>query len=100
KLLPAQTTTDVAKNVDNDKRKKHTQSGSKPKKLPLRSLLITGAVAASAGIGFGLALRLNRPSQPGSTIVHTEQSFPPRSNWPVSDPPELSTDDTSAPSKR
>lgn len=100
KLLPAQTTTDVAKNEGNDKPKKQIQSGSKSKKLPLRSLMITGAVAASAGIGFGLALRLNRPIQPGSTIVHTEQSFPPRSNWPVSDPPELSTDDTSAPPKR
>ncbi|NJO21414.1 MAG: hypothetical protein HC838_17155, partial [Spirulinaceae cyanobacterium RM2_2_10] len=36
------------------------------------------AIAASAGAGFGLSLRLNRPHEAGSTIWHTEQSFPPR----------------------
>ncbi|NEP08998.1 MAG: serine/threonine protein kinase [Symploca sp. SIO2C1] len=56
------------------------------KKLPLKALLMTGAIAASAGIGFGFALRFNSPNTPGSTILHTEQSFPPRSDWPVSEP--------------
>ncbi len=56
------------------------------KKLPLKALLMTGAIAASAGIGFGFALRFNGPNTPGSTILHTEQSFPPRSDWPVSEP--------------
>jgi serine/threonine protein kinase len=49
----------------------------------VRSLLLTAAIAAALGTGFGLALRLNRPSEPGSTFLHTEQSFPPRSNWPI-----------------
>ncbi|NER95442.1 MAG: serine/threonine protein kinase [Symploca sp. SIO1B1] len=56
------------------------------KKLPLKALLMTGAIAASAGLGFGFALRFNSPDTPGSTILHTEQSFPPRSDWPVSEP--------------
>lgn len=52
--------------------------------VPLKLLLMTGAIAASAGIGFGFALRLNSSDKPGSTLLHTEQSFPPRRNWPVS----------------
>ncbi|MEW6496255.1 MAG: serine/threonine-protein kinase [Cyanobacteriota bacterium] len=51
----------------------------------LQALLMTGAIAASAGLGFGFALRLNGPQVPGSTFFHTEQSFPPRSNWPGSE---------------
>lgn len=54
--------------------------------LPFRALLMTGALAASAGVGFGFALRINRPIEPGSTFLHTQQSFPPSSKWPVSDP--------------
>ncbi|NEP62970.1 MAG: serine/threonine protein kinase [Symploca sp. SIO2G7] len=56
------------------------------KQLPLKALLMTGAIAASTGLGFGFALRFNSPNTPGSTILHTEQSFPPRSDWPVSEP--------------
>jgi serine/threonine protein kinase len=58
-------------------------SGNAKKKLLLRSLIMTWAVAASAGIGFGLALRFNRPIVAGSTILHTDQSFPPRELWPI-----------------
>ena len=47
---------------------------------------MTGAIAASAGVGFGFALRFNSPDTAGSTILHTEQSFPPRTDWPVSEP--------------
>lgn len=47
-------------------------------KFPVGALLMTGAIAASAGAGFGLSLRLNRPHEAGSTLWHTEQSFPPR----------------------
>lgn len=50
----------------------------------LEFLLITSAIATSAGIGFGAAIRLNRPEEPGSTILHSEQSFPPRQDWPSS----------------
>jgi serine/threonine-protein kinase len=57
----------------------------KDRKSLLKALLMTGAIAASAGVGFGFALRVNGPSGPGSTIFHTEQSFPPRSDWPGSE---------------
>lgn len=52
----------------------------------LRALLLTGAIAASAGLGFGFALRVNGPQAPGSTFLHTDQSFPSRSDWPVAKP--------------
>ncbi|MEQ9480934.1 serine/threonine protein kinase [Coleofasciculus sp. F4-SAH-05] len=57
--------------------------------IPLRALFMTGAIAASAGIGFGCAVRLNQPSEPGATILHTQQTFPPRSDWPVSESPKF-----------
>ncbi|MGB7441473.1 MAG: serine/threonine-protein kinase [Coleofasciculaceae cyanobacterium] len=68
-------------NQQESKRKPNT-----PAKIltPLKFLLMTGAIATSAGIGFGFALRLHSTSTPGSTLLHTEQSFPPRRNWPVS----------------
>ncbi|ACK64297.1 hypothetical protein PCC8801_0193 [Rippkaea orientalis PCC 8801] len=46
-------------------------------------LLITSAVATSAGLGFGAALSLNRPAEAGGTILHSDQSFPPRQDWPI-----------------
>ncbi|MGK7876901.1 MAG: hypothetical protein AB4426_27505 [Xenococcaceae cyanobacterium] len=52
-------------------------------------LLMTSAIAASAGVGFGCALRFNRPEQPGSTILHSEQSFPARQDWPISTAPDF-----------
>ncbi len=55
-------------------------------RLPLQALLMTGAIAASAGIGFGFALRINGSDKPGSTFLHTKQAFPPSSNWPMSGP--------------
>lgn len=64
-----------------------TQKENSPKRTSLlRALLLTGAIAASAGLGFGFALRVNGPQAPGSTFLHTEQSFPPRSDWPVAKP--------------
>ncbi|MGB0562557.1 MAG: serine/threonine protein kinase [Spirulinaceae cyanobacterium] len=50
------------------------------RKFPLGALVMTSVIAASAGAGFGLSLRLNRPSGPGSSFWHLEQSFPPRDN--------------------
>jgi len=58
-----------------------------PKRLPLSALLVTGALAASAGIGFGLALRLHTAEQAGSTLLHTKQLFPASSDWPASESP-------------
>jgi serine/threonine-protein kinase len=52
----------------------------------LQALLMTGAIATSAGLGFGFALRINGSAAPGSTILHTKQSFPPSSHWPKSEP--------------
>jgi serine/threonine-protein kinase len=46
--------------------------------FPVGALVMTSIVAASAGAGFGLSLRLNRPAGPGSTFWHLEQSFPPK----------------------
>ncbi|MEA5419500.1 protein kinase [Spirulina sp. CCNP1310] len=46
-------------------------------RFPVGALLMTSVIAASAGSGFGLSLRLNRPTEPGSTFWHVEQSFPP-----------------------
>ncbi len=60
----------------------------KPRKarLPLQALLMTGAIAASVGIGFGFALRLHGANAPGSTLLHTKQSFPPSRHWPLTEP--------------
>ncbi len=72
KATPARTTAAIARSPG--------ASGSRRRKpkFPTGALLMTGAIAASAGVGFGLSLRLNRPHEPGSSIWHTEQSFPPR----------------------
>ncbi len=72
KATPARTTAPIARS--------QVASGSRRRKpkFPTGALLMTGAIAASAGVGFGLSLRLNRPHEPGSSIWHTEQSFPPR----------------------
>jgi serine/threonine-protein kinase len=56
------------------------------RKSPLKALLMTSAIAASVGLGFGIALRINSPKASGSTIFHMEQSFPPKRDWPVSKP--------------
>jgi hypothetical protein len=55
----------------------------RPWGLILEILLITSAIASAAGIGFGAALRLNRPAEPGATVLHSDQSFPPRQDWPI-----------------
>lgn len=59
----------------------HQPRPGKPKRLtpqfPVGALMMTSVIAASAGAGFGLSLRLNRPSEAGSTFWHVEQSFPP-----------------------
>jgi eukaryotic-like serine/threonine-protein kinase len=70
---------------------RHKSSIPKKFKAPnmaslLQALLMTGAIAASAGVGFGFALRINGSTAPGSTLLHTKQSFPPTRNWPKSEP--------------
>ncbi|HEY9638256.1 MAG TPA: serine/threonine-protein kinase [Coleofasciculaceae cyanobacterium] len=69
----------------------HSSPAPKKLKAPkikslLQALLMTGAIAGSAGVGFGFALRMNGSTAPGSTLLHTNQSFPPTSKWPTSEP--------------
>lgn len=56
-------------------------SKSRPWLFILEFLLITNAIAIAAGLGFGAALRLNRPEEPGATMLHSDQSFPPRQDY-------------------
>jgi len=60
------------------KKTKTKVSARSGERFPVGALLMTSVIAASAGSGFGLSLRLNRPTEPGSTFWHVEQSFPPR----------------------
>ncbi|MBZ8179079.1 hypothetical protein [Oscillatoria salina] len=62
---------------------KDQQKTTHKMRLPIMALFMTSAIAASAGSGFGLALRLNHPQEPGATILHKWQSFPTRNNWPI-----------------
>ncbi|HEY9651500.1 MAG TPA: hypothetical protein V6C95_12605, partial [Coleofasciculaceae cyanobacterium] len=64
----------------------HPARKSNRRPSPLQALFMTGTVAASVGLGFGLALRINSPHSPGSSILHSEQSFPARSDWPIQNP--------------
>ncbi|MEL4898171.1 hypothetical protein [Crocosphaera sp. Alani8] len=58
-------------------------SNSRPWLFILEFMLITNAIATSAGVGFGMALRLGKPQASGSSVLHSKQSFPPRQDWPV-----------------
>ena len=74
------------KSNKNRKRKIKVQLAKKAKyQYPFKALLMTSTAAAFVGLGFGLAIRLNRPEEPGSSIFHTEQSFPERSDWKIED---------------
>ncbi len=53
----------------------------------LKVMLLTSAIATSAGVGFGLAVRTNRPQEAGASILHEQQAFPPQNQWPISDAP-------------
>lgn len=52
-------------------------------KFPLGALALTSAIAASAGLGFGFAVRANQPTTAGSSFMHRQQAFPPRPGMPV-----------------
>jgi serine/threonine-protein kinase len=60
-----------------------TKTNTPKVRLPLGALLMTGALAASAGLGFGLAIRTNLPNKSGSTFLHRYQDFPYK---PMSEP--------------
>ncbi|MFP4574605.1 MAG: serine/threonine protein kinase [Coleofasciculus sp.] len=93
KQLPLQESVTIPEPIITQPVEKHPNSTiNNPKtqaSIPLQALFMTGAIAASAGIGFGCAVRLNQSSEPGATILHTQQTFPPRSDWPVSEPPKF-----------
>jgi len=65
---------------------------SQSKFRSLRSLLeflfMTSAIALSAGIGFGAAIRFGQPQPVNAKgeSIPAEQSFPPRPDWPGSNP--------------
>lgn len=56
---------------------------SRPWLFIIEFLLITSAISTAAGLGFGAALRFNRPEEPGGTVFHSDQAFPPRQDWPI-----------------
>ncbi len=51
----------------------------------LEFLLMTSAIALSAGVGFGAAIRYSQPNP--TKLIQSEQSFPPRQDWPISNDP-------------
>jgi hypothetical protein len=59
-----------------------------PIPLWLWAVGLTALFAGSLGMGFGLALRLNRPQQAGSSLWHSDQSFPSRPDSVPAAPPE------------
>jgi eukaryotic-like serine/threonine-protein kinase len=71
---------------------KQKKSSPKPKSHHLQELkhlvkfmLLTGLIAISGGFGFAYSLMVNQPSpEDGITILDSEQTFPPRQNWPIS----------------
>jgi hypothetical protein len=50
----------------------------------LEFLLMTSAIALSAGVGFGAAIRFSDAGPLGQKAIQSEQSFPPRQDWPTS----------------
>jgi eukaryotic-like serine/threonine-protein kinase len=51
----------------------------------VKFMLLTGLIAISGGFGFAYSLMVNQPSsEDGITILDSEQTFPPRQNWPIS----------------
>lgn len=55
----------------------------------LKFMILTCAIAASSGVGFACSFAFNRPTDPGTTILHNEQTFPPKENWPIYTNPNL-----------
>ncbi|OUC13028.1 MAG: hypothetical protein B0A82_19235 [Alkalinema sp. CACIAM 70d] len=47
-------------------------------KYPKRAFVLIGTIAATLGLGFGLALRFSAGQRPGSSLFHAGQSFPQR----------------------
>ncbi len=50
----------------------------------LEFLLMTSAIALSAGVGFGAAIRFSDAGPLGQKAIQSEQSFPPKQDWPIS----------------
>jgi hypothetical protein len=51
----------------------------------LQFLLMTSAIALSAGVGFGAAIRFSDVETLGNPKASlSPQSFPPRQDWPIS----------------
>ncbi len=55
----------------------------------LQFMILTCAIAASGGFGFACSFALNRPTEAGATILHSEQTFPPKEDWPIYTNPNI-----------
>lgn len=81
----------------NDARLAHLTARDTPATIRLpqqrlgKVLLITGAIAALVGAGIGFAIRFGLSGSSKSSLFHTEQSFPPRSDWPAAPSPATTT---------
>ena len=52
----------------------------------LQFLIMTSAIALSAGVGFGAAIRFSDVGTLGNNKASlSPQSFPPRQDWPISE---------------
>lgn len=52
----------------------------------LQFLLMTSAIALSAGVGFGAAIRFSDVGPLGNNKASlSPQAFPPRQDWPISE---------------
>lgn len=69
----------------NDPRSSH--SGHPLHRRFLSQVIAISAITAAAGLGLGLVLRMAGAKTPGSTFFHTEQTFPPTGDWPLSATP-------------
>ena len=52
------------------------------------TLGLTSMLAALAGIGLGVAIRVSDANSPGAKLFNTEQSFPPSKQWPGTKAPD------------
>jgi len=58
----------------------------------IKFMLMTGLVAASGGFGFACSFAVNKSeaqsNKQTTTILHNEQTFPPRQDWPIQTDPQ------------
>ncbi|PZV19323.1 MAG: hypothetical protein DCF22_00105 [Leptolyngbya sp.] len=96
--LPAKSASLPTKRFSSQPNQSMTPSPLTPKNTFPKMVLATAAIAAAVGLGAGLVLRVAATSTgPGTSIFHTEQSFPPFENWPGAAPPTAPSTSYSSP---